>query len=191
MLSLRSIIITLGFLIFPPLAHAYICTRPHGVLPIPKDCHELIDSIEALSLIPPYNTPKLWSRLVEDTTTSLKLPKDYWLQGRGPSTCAIHVDVAPWGDLRANDTFTFRGMSTAGEIIVEQCLVKRRNLGLAYPGVKEIVQVRILRTDAPWFKRKVGTVTNLFRLSNGTSLFGATGISRKNTVSTASDITVL
>ena len=174
MLSFISIIITLVFLPSSPLARAYICTRPHGVLPSPKDCHELIDSIEALSRIPPFNTPKLWSRHVEDTAETLKLPKDYWLQGRGPSTCAFHVDVVPWGDLNGNDTFSFRGMATAGEIIVEQCLVKRRKLGLAYPGVKELVQVRVIRTDAPWLKDKVGKVRNVFRLWNGTNLYEAT-----------------
>lgn len=81
-------------------------------------------------------------------------------------------------------------MAVAGEIIVEQCLVKRKNLGLAYPGAKEIVQVRVVRTDAPWLKSKAGTVRNIFRLWKGTSLFEATDEPTKSMNRTESNVAV-
>lgn len=172
------IIISLLSLLTP--TRSYICTSPHGILPMPKDCHELIDAIEVLSHIHPFDTPKLWSRHVEDSVSAQKLPKDYWLQGRGPSTCAIHVDVIPFGDLNAQDTFPFQSLATVGEIVVEQCLIRRRELGLAYPGARENIQAKIIRTDAPWRKSKVSMVRNLGRLGNGTSLFEATAKVKKH-----------
>jgi len=139
----------LASLLLLPLTHTYTCTPTPHLLPRPTDCHSLIDALTLLSSSPPYNTPKLWSRLVEDTDSTLKLPKDYWLQGRGPETCAVHIDVVGSdhhnqarneeggggggggrGDWRAeNDTFTLGSVANVMEIVVEQCLVRRRELG--------------------------------------------------------------
>ena len=155
-------------------ALSYICTAAHGLLPTPRDCHELLDAIEALSRTPPYNNPMLWSRHVEDSTTSQKLPKAFWIQGREPGTCTIHVDVVPYGDLNAEDTFPFQNLANVGEILVEQCLIRRRKLGLAYPGMRENVEARIVRTSALLLEGKVGGVRSLKRWGNGMSLFEVT-----------------
>ena len=101
------------------------------------------------------------------------MPKDYWLQGRGPSTCAIHIDAVPW-DLEAEETFELKNAASLVEVVVEQCLIRRRKLGFAYPGVRELVQARIVRTDAPWLKGKTTVIRNVVNLGNGTHLWEAT-----------------
>ena len=161
------------FLHFFPVASAVICFSSHHILPTSKDCHELIDALEFLARYPPYNLPMTWSRHVEDTSSNRKLPKDYWLQGRGPSTCAIHIDAVPW-NVDAEESFQLKSVANLGEVLVEQCVVRRRQLGLAYPGIRELVQVRIVRTDAPWLKGKTTVIKNVVRLGNGTSLWEAT-----------------
>ena len=164
---------TILLLYYLPFTSAIICLASHRLLPTPKDCHELIDALEYLARFPPYNTPHTWSRHLEDTSSSRKLPKDYWLQGRGPSTCAIHIDVVPW-NLDAEESFELRTVASLGEVVVEQCVVRRRQLGLAYPGLRELVQARIVRTDAPWLKGKTTVIRNMVSLGNGTNLWEAT-----------------
>ena len=168
-------ILCLFYLLTP--TQSYTCTLPHSRLPTTSDCHELIDALEGLSHLHPFNIPKLWSRSVEDTLTTLKLPKDYWLQGRGPSTCAIHVDAVPW-NTSAEETFSLASASIVAEIIVEQCLIRGKKLGWAYPGPREQVQVKILRTDSPWLRRKVSEVRRVAVVGNGTILFEATDVKR-------------
>jgi len=176
-----------------PLTHTYTCTPTPHLLPRPTDCHSLIDALTLLSSSPPYNTPKLWSRLVEDTPTTLKLPKDYWLQGRGPETCAVHIDVVGsdhhnqarneegggrgGGNWRAeNDTFTLGSVANVMEIVVEQCLVRRRELGWGCPGVKGTVGARVVRTDAPWLRRGVRSVRRVGEVQGGGVLWEATDL---------------
>ena len=188
MLSPRFLITIIALLSVLPWTKAYYCTPPRSLLPTPKDCHELIDALESLSRLPPFNAAKTWSRNVEDTVTTQQLPKDYWVQGRGPSTCAIHIDIVPYGNINAEDSFDLRSVANAGEIVIEQCLVRRRNLGTEYPGRKENIQVRIVRTDAPWLKGKITNVTNVLRLGNGTSLFVATDKPKKHGTAAGADI---
>lgn len=173
MLYSRSFISTIFLLYYLPFASAVICLSGQRLLPTAKDCHELIDALEYLAHFPPYSSPQAWSRHVEDSVSTRKLPKDYWLQGRGPSTCAIHIDVVPW-NLDAEETFELKNVAGLGEIIVEQCLVRRRQFGLAYPGLRELVQARIVRTDAPWLKGKTTVIRNVVSLGNGTNLWEAT-----------------
>jgi hypothetical protein len=187
----------LASLLLLPLTHTYTCTPTPHLLPRPTDCHSLIDALTLLSSSPPYNTPKLWSRLVEDTDSTLKLPKDYWLQGRGPETCAVHIDVVGSdhhnqarneegggggggggrGDWRAeNDTFTLGSVANVMEIVVEQCLVRRRELGWGCPGVKGAVGARVVRTDAPWLRRGVRRVRRVGEVEKGVVVWEATDL---------------
>jgi len=189
-------------LLLLPLTHTYTCTPTPHLLPRPTDCHSLIDALTLLASSPPYNTPKLWSRLVEDTESTLKLPKDYWLQGRGPETCAVHIDVVGpdhnnqkagnggggggggeggggggRGGWRAeNDTFTLGSVANVLEIVVEQCVVRRRELGWGCPGLKGAVGARVVRTDAPWLRRGVRSVRRVGEVEKGVVLWEATDL---------------
>ena len=177
--SFISLFIILQFL---NVTYAVICTTPRSILPTPKDCHELVDAIELLSRLPPYNEPKIWARHYEDTESTRKLPKDYWVQGRGPSTCAIHVDVIPYGDINAEDRFGLINVANAGEIITEQCLVRHRKLGLEYPGLRGNVEATLLRTDAPRMNNKLSSIRGIIRLGSGRILFEATSKVNNETV---------
>ena len=75
---------------------------------------------------------KAWGRRLPTTDDTQKVPKVFWIAGRGPTTCAIHVDVDSY-DLWAVDDFRLRDVATAAEEVVAQCLVAKSKVGLAYP----------------------------------------------------------
>ena len=138
------------------LTAAYRCITPRHPLPTPSQCHILIDALEILSINPPYNAPLRWSRNVQDTRTTLRLPKSYRLVSTFPNSCAIHVDTVP-EDISAEDTFAVRNVGNMAEILVEQCLVRQRKLGWGFPGPRANIQVSIVRADG-WWSRGVGPV---------------------------------
>ena len=75
---------------------------------------------------------KAWGRRLPTTFDTQKVPKVFWISGRGPTTCAVHVDVDAY-DLWAVDDFRLADVASAGEEVVAQCLSPRRMVGLAYP----------------------------------------------------------
>ena len=75
---------------------------------------------------------KAWGRGLPTTLDTQKVPKIFWISGRGPSTCAIHVDVDAY-DLFAVDDFRLADVASAGEQVVSQCLAAKSKVGLAYP----------------------------------------------------------
>ena len=87
------------------------------------------------------------------------------------------MDAVPW-NTSAEEIFSLASASIVAEIIVEQCLVRGKKLGWAYPGPREQVQVKILRTDSPWLRRKVSEVRRVAVVGNGTILFEATDVKR-------------
>ena len=111
------------------------------------------------------------------TEDTQNIPKVYWIGGRGPTTCAIHVDVNP-EELLAVETFRVRSVGLAAERIVSRCLVRERKTGLDYPGTAEHVYARIVRTDAPF---DIDLVENSDVQS--VPLLNGTGILRSVTVS--------
>ena len=75
---------------------------------------------------------RAWGRRLPTTADTQKVPKVFWISGRGPTTCAVHVDVDayhPW----AVDDFRLSDVAAAGEQVVAQCLIARGKIGLAYP----------------------------------------------------------
>ena len=92
--------------------------------------------------------------------------------------------------MNAEESFELKNVASLVESVVEQCLVRRRQLGLVYPGIRELVQARIVRTDAPWLKGKATVVRNLGKLGNGTYLWEATAKPRALPNGTRSDATV-
>ena len=75
---------------------------------------------------------KAWGRRLPSTLDTQKVPKVFWISGRGPTTCAIHVDVDSY-DLWAVDDFRLADVASAGEEVVVQCLTAKGKVGLAYP----------------------------------------------------------
>ncbi|KAF6224283.1 hypothetical protein HO133_010858 [Letharia lupina] len=114
------------------LAQAAICTTAPGLLPTVSDCTDLLEAISWLSRMPGENNMKAWGRRLPTTLDTQKVPKVYWISGRGPTTCAVHVDVDSY-DLWAVDDFRLADVASAGEEVVAQCLSAKSKVGLAYP----------------------------------------------------------
>ena len=75
---------------------------------------------------------KVWGRELPTTLDTQKVPKVFWISGRGPTTCAIHVDVDAYSPF-AVDSFRVSDVASAAEEVIAQCLVPARKVGLAYP----------------------------------------------------------
>ena len=115
------------------LSQAAICTSSSGPLPRVKDCREIAEAVALLSRLPGENEKKAWGRNLPNTDISQRIPKVFWISGRGPRTCAIHVDVDAYDPL-AVDEFRLSDVAAAGEEVINQCLLPpRRKVGLVYP----------------------------------------------------------
>ena len=75
---------------------------------------------------------KVWGRLLPTAFDTQHIPKVFWISGRGPTTCAIHVDVDAFNPF-AVDSFRLSDVASAAEEVIAQCLVPNRKVGLAYP----------------------------------------------------------
>ena len=130
------------------VAQCLRCIPPPGALPNLSDCRDLTNAIEYVSHLPGENAPKYWGRNILETPATVKLPKVYWLGGRGPTTCAVIVDVSN-DDYLAVDHFRLRSVGAAAERVVAQCLLRRSQLGLSYPGSGRRVFAKVVWTDNP------------------------------------------
>lgn len=113
-------------------SQAAICTDSRGPLPTIKDCKDIVEAVTYLSRLPGENAKKAWGRQLPTTPDTEKLPKVFWISGRGPITCAIHVDVDAY-DTWAVEDFRMSDVASAAEEVIATCLVPRRKVGLAYP----------------------------------------------------------
>ena len=75
---------------------------------------------------------RAWGRGLPTTLDTQKVPKVFWISGRGPTTCAIHVDVDAY-DTFAVDHFRLSDVASGAEDVIAQCLVPKSKVGLAYP----------------------------------------------------------
>lgn len=153
------------------------CLPPRGALPTVKDCRDLTNAILYLASLPGENNMKTWGRRLPSTPDTQKVPKIYWIVGRGPTTCAVHVDVNA-DDIFAVDTFRVSTVGMAAERIVDRCLVGEGQIGLEYPGVERYVYAKIVRTDAPLFFDLLGdSDVQSLPLLNGTGVLQSAAIS--------------
>lgn len=113
-------------------SQAAICTNSRGPLPTIKDCNDIAEAVNYLSRLPGENYKKAWGRWLPTTPDTEKLPKVFWISGRGPTTCAINVDVDAY-DTLAVDDFRVSDVASAAEEVIAECLLPRRKVGLAYP----------------------------------------------------------
>ena len=131
MFRISFLLLSASFTIYT-LSRAAICYAAPSLLPTVKDCTDLIDAISWLSSLPNENNMKAWGRRLPSTLDTQKVPKVFWISGRGPTTCAVHVDTDP-SDLWAVDDFRLSDVASAGEEVVAQCLSAKSKIGLAYP----------------------------------------------------------
>lgn len=124
-------------------SQAAICTAGRGLLPTMTDCNELIEAISWLSRLPGENVMRAWGRRLPTTSDTQKVPKIFWIAGRGPTTCAVHVDVDAY-DLWAVDDFRLEDVAASGQEVVAQCLIAKGKVGLAYPaGINGHVHAKV------------------------------------------------
>jgi len=149
MLQIPTLLFAVLFSVYVP-SRSMECLLPRGALPTVRDCQDLTDAIAYLARFPGENNPKTWGRRLPSTTDTQNLPKIYWIVGRGPTTCAVHVDVNA-DDVFAIDTFRLSTVGLAAERVVSRCLVGERKIGLEYPSGGQHVYAKLVRTDAPFF----------------------------------------
>ena len=75
---------------------------------------------------------RAWGRRLPTTRDTQSVPKIFWIAGRGPITCAIHVDVDAFDPLAVDD-FRLADVASAGDDVIAQCLATQRKVGWAYP----------------------------------------------------------
>ena len=124
-----------------------ICITSRGLLPTIRDCRDIAEAVSWLSQQPHENELKAWGRGLPETSDTQQIPKVFWLSGRGPTTCAIHVDVDAFNPF-AVESFRLSDVASAAEEVIAQCLIPKRKTGLVYPvGVDGHVyaQVRTFR----------------------------------------------
>ncbi len=124
------------------------CFHARRALPIVSHCRDIIQAIEDLSRMPGENQLRAWGRDLPTTPDTMKIPKIYWIGGRGPVTCAVHVDVNPL-DATAVESFTQRSVALSAGRVMDKCLVRQALIGLDYPLGAEHIYAMIVRTDAP------------------------------------------
>lgn len=135
-----------------PYSFSLNCYPPPegGQLPIMDSCHDLVTALMYASRLPYLNDPIQWSRNLpsDEGRHTEKLPKLYWLAGRGPQTCALNLDADP-GHLDATETFRLRAIGIAAARIVDICLGNRRQIGRDHLGPTGRVIAKIERSDRP------------------------------------------
>lgn len=133
-----------------PFSFSLDCYPPprRGQLPILNHCNDLVHALILSARLPRHNEAKTWGRGLPSSTRTEHLPKVYWLPGRGPQTCALHLDVDPlYPD--ATEVFNLEAIGIAAARIVNLCLVQRRQLGRDSLGRTGRVVGKIVRTDSP------------------------------------------
>ena len=135
--------------------HSLTCyTPPRGTpLPITVHCRELANAIIYAGNLPEYRAPRSWGRGLQDNETATKIPKLYWLPGRGPSSCALQIDVQP-PNVFAVEKFTLTDVGVAAAMIINFCLIENRKLGLESLGETKQVDAVMMRADGPMLPDK-------------------------------------
>lgn len=146
MVALRSIKVFLFWFIL----HCCIAATCHpprgGILPLTYHCQELVHRILESSRTPHGMATKEWGRNLDNTATTIHLPKIYWIAGAGPRTCAVVVDV----DMHTPDAverFNLGDVGHAAEHIESACLFRKGEVGTERVGAAKRVEVRLERVD--------------------------------------------
>lgn len=123
------------------------CHPPaRGILPQTPHCAELIRQLLTASHAPGVLRAKDWGRRLNNTPTTVHLPKTYWISGAGPTTCGVQVDVDPRFP-EAVERFGLMEVAYAAEHALSACLVRKGEVGMERVGLGRKVEVWLDRVD--------------------------------------------
>ena len=126
---------------------AVTCHPPRGgILPLMQHCQELVYKILDASRTSHGIASKTWGRNLDNTPTTVHLPKIYWVAGAGPRTCAVVVDVDKHTP-NAVEKFNLGDVGHAAEHIENACLFRKGEVGTVRVGVAKRVEVKLDRVD--------------------------------------------
>ncbi|KAL8993545.1 MAG: hypothetical protein Q9169_006265 [Polycauliona sp. 2 TL-2023] len=132
-------------LIAPSLAVK--CHPPRsGILPLTPHCNELIHRLISTGRTPRGLAPKEWSRTLENSATTVHLPKIYWIAGAGPRTCGVIVDADPHTP-DVIQKFNLGDVGHAAEQVEFACLFRKGEVGTQRVGLERRVEVSLDRVD--------------------------------------------
>ena len=156
------------FLITLPLALTLECLR--GTLnPLLEDCEQLIDMLLVESLSPEGRTVKRWGRGEEESPTTRKLPKNYYIIRPGQkqqSTCILRLIAWERPGVPEYDDFSLQRVASSARGIMSTC-VARGSPGWDFLGVNHVVMAAVEWFRRPWLE--VGPSQNVTTIiSNGT-----------------------
>ncbi|KAL8834375.1 MAG: hypothetical protein Q9170_003785 [Blastenia crenularia] len=143
------------------------CHPPRGgVLPLVPHCTELVHRILDASRTPKGLRTKEWGRKLDNTATTIHLPKTYWIAGAGPRTCAVQVDVdARFPD--AIERFNLGDLGHAAEHVENACLFRKGEVGTERVGLRKQVEVRLERVDLDVVRKARKTLESVFDDGHG------------------------
>ncbi|KAL8998332.1 MAG: hypothetical protein Q9188_006120 [Gyalolechia gomerana] len=151
------------------------CHPPRGgILPLMPHCTEVLHRILTIARTPKGLTSREWGRHLNNTPTTVHLPKTYWIAGAGPRTCAVQVDVDEhYPDVV--ERFNLWELGHAAEHVEKACLFRKGEVGRERVGRGKKVEVRLERVNLDSVKK---TNRVLEGVINGgrTALWSAEGI---------------
>ena len=122
-----------GFLLMFALAirlsAAVTCSSPPQGMPVIEDCIELVDSMQKVGELPRLRATKQWGRHLANTATTVRLPKLFWIDGKGPTTCGLEIDIDPQAPNNAVESFGLSDIGLAGGNVMDLCLFQHNMLG--------------------------------------------------------------
>ena len=151
---------------------------PRGMLPIPAHCRDLAGALIYASLLPGGNDLKTWGRFLPSAGNTEKLPKLYWLAGRGPTTCALELDAIP-ANPHAVEEFGLKAVAEATDRILNVCLYGRSQVGNETLGRTKGIVAKLGRTDGPRFRKWPKGGFERLALANGVELLAGSIIEIK------------
>lgn len=119
---------------------------------------------------------KEWGRDLENTATTVHLPKIYWIAGAGPRTCAVVVDV----DNRTPDyieRFNLGEVGHAAEHIENACLFRKGEVGTQRIGAAKRIEVRLERVNVDALARVEMKLVDVHRNNGGYLMSSELGVS--------------
>ena len=146
--NITRIVLILLSLLHP--IRAVTCIPSPGLPPLVPHCIELVSKLLLYSRQPGASIPKRWGRKLDNTATTVHLPKEFWVVGDGPRTCSVIVD-AVFHDSEVTEMLTVGSIAYGAERILNSC----SHLGVSGtervgPGKRVLVSiVRIDREDTP------------------------------------------
>ena len=132
---------------------AVTCTPSPGLPPLVPHCIELVSKLLLSSRRPGASIPKRWGRKLDNTATTVHLPKEFWIAGDGPRTCGVIVD-AVFHDSEVTEKLTMGSIAYGAERILNSCL----HLGVSGTervGAGKRVMVSMVRIDKDNILRNV------------------------------------